>query len=584
MAAVRCLLIDACWLPCLMMGYLAGVEALGADAPASAPASQPAGTSRLTPLFKLQHPVVDERFAAESCGGFFIGPGSKHIACVERNKEGEAVILDGTAGKTYDEVLRVVFSPDGEHLAYMAHRDEKQVVVLDGKEGPEFDAIDEGPDAIAFSPDSNRLAYIVKKFELKGQEKVERRIVVLDGRESKAYDEIIPAVKDLPRLLQFSPDSKRLIFHAQRGEQRFIVTDLVEADDDGRQRTVFSPDGKREAHVVLKAGGMHVLLDGVLSPPYNGIADESLTFSADGKHFAYAAAKVDPATKVETWRVVLDGKEGKAYDMVHSVRLGPDVRLGFVARDEKKNKFFTVIDGKEGPACDQAEYLQFTPDGKRYAYIAWHGDKQSVVVDGIEGRQYHSVDWMTLAFSPGGKHFMYAARSAADKEVLVVDGKAGRPCDKVFAPRFSGDGEHVLYVAGNGGKYADEDIYDGGTRTVVLDGREQVEFASLAEGDVVLCHDGRHWACWGTKRYPAAGLGFAPLLDSGYWLQAALHQPVQMELPTVAKDFIMLDGVESRGFDDVVRPLAFEKAGEGEVLRAVVRDGRQVLRLEIKPK
>ncbi len=47
-----------------------------------------------------------------------------------------------------------------------------------------------------------------------------------------------------------------------------------------------------------------------------------------------------------------------------------------------------MVDGKEGKQYDMVLEGTFSPDGKRFAYTARVGDKWSVVLDGVEGKQY----------------------------------------------------------------------------------------------------------------------------------------------------------------------------------------------------
>src|SRR5262249_9673476 len=77
----------------------------------------------------------------------------------------------------------------------------------------------------------------------------------------------------------------------------------------------------------------------------------------------------------------------------------------------------------------------FSPDSKRVAYIAVRGaqyqerlggnlvkgigGKWSIFVDGQQGREYDFIDQVT--FSPDSKHVACVARHG-DKEIVVVDG------------------------------------------------------------------------------------------------------------------------------------------------------------------
>ena len=50
-----------------------------------------------------------------------------------------------------------------------------------------------------------------------------------------------------------------------------------------------------------------------------------------------------------------------------------------------------VVDGKEGKQYDMIEGLIFSPDSRRVAYAAQRGNKHVVVVDKQEGNQYDGL-------------------------------------------------------------------------------------------------------------------------------------------------------------------------------------------------
>ena len=45
------------------------------------------------------------------------------------------------AGRTYNEVQKVTFSPDDRHLVYTAKRRDQWTIVVDGEESPAYDEI-----------------------------------------------------------------------------------------------------------------------------------------------------------------------------------------------------------------------------------------------------------------------------------------------------------------------------------------------------------------------------------------------------------------------------------------------------------
>jgi hypothetical protein len=89
------------------------------------------------------------------------------------------VVLDGNAGPHFNELGRLIFSPDGSRLAYSTkdRNDKAWNMMIDGKPGPAYDLIGFDP---AFSPDNRHIAYAAKK---QG-----KWCVVLDGKELADYE------------------------------------------------------------------------------------------------------------------------------------------------------------------------------------------------------------------------------------------------------------------------------------------------------------------------------------------------------------------------------------------------------------
>jgi hypothetical protein len=92
--------------------------------------------------------------------------------------------------------------------------------------------------------------------------------------------------------------------------------------------------------------------------------------------------------------------------------------------------------------------FEVSPDSKRVAYVAKAGDKQVVVVDGEEGKQYDSILEGTPIFSLDSKRVVYGAQ-IGDKWLVVVDREEGKQYDGILEGTltFSPDGERIAYIA-----------------------------------------------------------------------------------------------------------------------------------------
>jgi hypothetical protein len=119
------------------------------------------------------------------------------------------------------------------------------------------------------------------------------------------------------------------------------------------------------------------------------------------------------------------------------------------------------LHGKAGPDFDEVEpySFAFSPDGTTVAYVGRIARKYFLVVnDQVQAVEPRSAP----IFSPGGR-LAYAATDG-HRQHVVVGAHAGPDFREVSGPFFSRDGEHLGYVASDGGK-----------PFLVLDGRKVAE-------------------------------------------------------------------------------------------------------------
>ena len=157
---------------------------------------------------------------------------------------------------------------------------------------------------------------------------------------------------------------------------------------------------------------------GHASKAYGSVGD-SLVFSPDSKRVAYLAGTSGKQI------LVVDGKEGKAYDETWGVNgehvvFSPDGRrVAYVATSGGKRvaywkdsggKQFVVVDGKPGQAYDEIASVVFSPDSQHVAYGAKVGDKWVVVINGKEGQRYDNFLFYygrgTIFDSPNSLHYL----------------------------------------------------------------------------------------------------------------------------------------------------------------------------------
>ena len=193
----------------------------------------------------------------------------------------ELIVADGKEGPEFDAAGPPVFSPDSTHLGYWAKGKKKErVLIVDGQPKFEFKELLAGPE---FSPDGQHIAYVDW---LNGG-----FVGMLDGKsvaESKAqgYHTLSPG-KYFAEQITFSPDSQRLAYVVvsggenywegvtKRAKRRVVVDGHEDTLYDAYGITLtFSPDSRHVAYTVhggLKQDKSTVVIDGREGGPYDSV-------------------------------------------------------------------------------------------------------------------------------------------------------------------------------------------------------------------------------------------------------------------------------------------------------------------------
>jgi hypothetical protein len=151
-------------------------------------------------------------------------PDGQHFAYVARGQNEKFVVVDGVAGKHYEDIPgatlteagrppEIKFSPDSRRVAHVAKRAGKTFLVVDGVEGKPYDNINAG--SFVFSSDNKHVAYVAQNGD--------KQLVVVDGAEGKAYDEV--------RDLRFSKYGRRVVYLAKRSDKWIVVAEGAESGE-----------------------------------------------------------------------------------------------------------------------------------------------------------------------------------------------------------------------------------------------------------------------------------------------------------------------------------------------------------------
>jgi hypothetical protein len=213
----------------------------------------------------------------------------------------------------------------------------------------------------------------------------------------------------------------------------------------------------------------------VVETPLGSEADydaiKRLTVSDDYRHLVFLGVKGDKQY------VVRDGVAGPAYDWVipDSISAPSNLsHLGFAF--QVGDDVSVMIDGKivgHGYYGIGGDRILFSGDGMHYAYRARRGTRQTgdfvMVRDGVEGKPYQASQPVPR-FSPDGNHLLYVAAPAQMKSCLVVDEKEGPTLEAISAPSaiFSPDSRRNACAAVSGGKYL-----------AVIDGKPGASYSTM---------------------------------------------------------------------------------------------------------
>jgi len=341
------------------------------------------------PSVNVQDPVTPVVFS----------PDSKRTAFVAREEKLRFMVVDGERQVVaYDQVLEQsrVFSPDSKHFAFVARRGEYWFVVVNGQEGVQYQQVGNP----VFSPNSQRLVYWAQKA-------AGNWVMVTDGQE-----DMLTSSKEQAGVW-FSPDSTRIVAIAKRNYRwHLLVDDQFRSGHDAinTDSVRFSPDSQHLAYAAMDAGKWKVVLDGgSLDGRFEAVLEGSLKFSPDSERLAYAVQGK------EGWFVVVNGMMHQPFPWIAaaSMQFSPDSdRFAYVAANSV-GRAVVVIDGRRWSVCHGVEDLSFTPDSVSVVWVERIGDHSRIVIDGAWGsfRFDQLVPGASLVFdSPGTFHTVVSKR------------------------------------------------------------------------------------------------------------------------------------------------------------------------------
>ncbi len=374
---------------------------------------------------KLDNPIGYDRLSA---GNFYSGS-NDYAYWVKTGGNYFMVISGKLSSIACQEIFGPYFSPSGQRLAYVCKSQAGETAVMDERMGSAYRRVEN----FSFNSEGNHFAY---KVQGDGGE-----LVVFDGRENTLYNHILWGPL-------FSPDGKHTAYGAVKGDGQYVLV------YDGKQELnmpgpatsyLFSSDSSRFGYIARLDRRYVAVVNGEVSQPYVGLVD--LTFSPDGKHYAYAASE-----NGKDWFAVLDGRRvGQPYDEVWKPTFGFDGKeLVYYAKASGQSLIVRGNGQEEGNSYQEVwrSYLTFSPDSSKLAYPVKNGSFYFVVTNGQEDKnKYDDLNIFNLTFSPDSKHLFYNVKKGGWKEAIVLDGRENTTYDGIWKPVFSSDSKILFFNA-----------------------------------------------------------------------------------------------------------------------------------------
>ncbi len=352
------------------------------------------------------HVVVNDKLGPPHDGvlTLLVNQDNNHYAYIAAdggaNGSNQVVVVDGIPGTPHRGAIRNLTIASNGRVAYEAvvggtpgSPNGSDDLYVDGHSvGPvvhPFAVVDKSGKGqileayVVFSPDGKRVAYV-------------RRVpggmaAVVDGKVGRAYDSI--------GVFQFSPDSKYDFYVGQRN-LNFVVLDGQEMQGEGTVTNfLFSQISGRFAYLAYSPqAGFRMVIDGKQSPRFQEFVANSMSFSADGKHYAYAIH-----ANFSQCAIIRDGITTNVPSLVPfttRARPGIDFPPLFFSEDGKRLVWaWPKSDGVSGNVISinsqeithghgAYEFPGFSPDSQHFATMIWNGHTYALSVDGKAGTTY----------------------------------------------------------------------------------------------------------------------------------------------------------------------------------------------------
>jgi len=532
-------------------------------------------------------------------GTLRISPDGQRIACAIIRDGREAVRIDSSTERLFDEVLGsprdgIVWGPDSRWVVYQARNGNDRLLVRAGVPEPVHGAIE--PGSITLSPNGRRLLYIAK-FD-------QHVRVVADGKEERLYDEITYGPV-------FTPDGTRYVYVGRRDGQDHLVIDAVQQEAyDWIRPPIFFCGGNSVVYAASRAGAQHMVIAGGAGQDFDYVAGPVI--APNLKHVLYVGIQEGKA------RVVKDHLPGAPYDVAAWVGKSITGVPAGAHRGNDQGRFTGVGPGTSRfPATDNVGVV-WSQDSEHFAYLAsekgkwfavidstesrvkydkvgagapvydrhgrlffagWRDGRAFIVVDGEELGGWDDVLWSSFTLSPGGGHWACLVMDGGRWHV-VVDGVEGGGYRDIQPGTltFSNKGDHIAYVVSPGLRFKQK-------WSVVVDGVMGGEYSVIRRDSILFGSTGKHYSYVARVGSDSAvvvdGMAQQPAKRIGNYRWGPNGEHMAWTAGTDRTDSLVLDGVEGPSFDSLL-PGAQVAFDDATTVHALVQRGVEIIRIEGK--
>lgn len=321
----------------------------------------------------------------EDISTLVLSPNYKHLAYIGRKGEEFFVFLNNIGMGPFTQVTNLTFKPGTENDLFFVYQVEKNKWLIRDQINNSYGEPAAAIDGLTFSPNGQRMVCAIlknRKFHL---------------REGTALGPPFDLISDI----RFTPDSRHLIYLAQKGSQIGITWDNEPLHfAEGIAHVTISSDSRFVSYVARSKDQQHLHIHKRAFGPYDRVDRPFITRTQP--------AVICPVVIQKRHHIFVNGApEAGPFEAIIKFGGQGDSYAAFVRKSAQEQA--VLRDGKLGAIYSSVDLMTWDDTGKNLAYVARRkGGWSGVVWNETESDQYDFVQH--LIFAPGGNALLFFAR------------------------------------------------------------------------------------------------------------------------------------------------------------------------------